>query len=66
MINRHIAARWMAIVVLAFGLCACATAHRPDPEPIADNVTPDAETLAPEFHNAAVGHDALRGSLPTD
>lgn len=63
MTHRHIA-RWAAIAVLALSLSACATAPRPDPQPIADNA--DAETLAPEFHGARVGHDHLRGALPSE
>jgi hypothetical protein len=66
MTHRHTAARWTAIALLALGVGACATAQRPDPEPIVDNQTSDAEALAPEFHNAAVGHDHLRGPLPTE
>ncbi|HVV33349.1 MAG TPA: hypothetical protein VHC73_08995 [Vitreimonas sp.] len=65
MTNRH-AVRWGALALLALSLGACATARRPDPQPIADTATPDAETLAPEFHGARVGHDALRGSLPSE
>jgi hypothetical protein len=65
MTNQH-AVRWGALALLALSLGACATARRPDPQPIADTATPDAETLAPEFHGARVGHDALRGSLPSE
>lgn len=65
MTSRYIAP-WAAIAVVAFSLGACATAHRPAPEAIADNTTPDAETLAPEFHGARVGQDHLRGALPSE
>ena len=66
MTHRHTAPRWAALALLALGVSACAGVQRPDPEPIFDTQTADIEALAPEFHNAAVGHDHLRGSLPAE
>lgn len=67
MTNGHTQRRWAAIVALTLSLGACASAPRANPEPIYDAPTkPDAETLTPEFHGATVGHDALRGSLPSE
>jgi len=63
MTNRH-TARAIALALFAASLGACAT-HRPDPEAIVDNDTPDAATLPAEFHRAPIGHDHLRGALPS-
>jgi hypothetical protein len=59
MAHRQIAA-FSALSLMVLALTACATAEQPAPQTAVE------ATGVPEFHQASIGNDALRGELPSE